>query len=743
MDDTQELLQERLARLENGESLESCLTGLSEGEAELLRTALLLRNVDYPTRPASVVAAQRAKLLQIAKQKKPMPSNKRWMFPLAFSGAAALALIACLGLALAGLFWLRQTPGQVVANPHTALLAEVRGDVRVQQNGAWEKVKAGQAITAGQRLRTGGLSSATLIFYDQSRAHLGPNTELSVDRLDARTTGPRTIQLTQQTGETDHTVAHSGNPTSIYEVRTPSGSGVAKGTAFHVSVAASLLVRFNVDEGAVAVTNLNVTVIVIAGQTTTIPNGGVPGEPAFRISGEGEVLAIGETWNIAGQTFNTDANTLIIGNPQVGDWVAVEGHLLADGTRVADTIILLRRAPENKFVFTGKVDAIGDEVWVIADREVRVDELTTIDEGIEVGDAVEVIGGIAQDGTFWASAISLLDETGSPFEFTGVVEEIADLGWTISGIAIAIDDQTKIGEGIEVGEVVKVEGHIRDDGTWLAEEIKLAEEEDRAFEITGEVESIGPWRVAGTEFETEAATEIDDGLTVGDRVKVEGRILEDGRWVADEIRRLDQEDEHRFEFVGEVSSIDPWVVSGIALTVSEDAAIEEGIAVGDFVRVKGKILPDGTWVAEVITRLDNQAGCVEITTIVTRVGDGQAVLMDGQTITLSGGVQVEGEVKTAAVVRVRICIADDGTIVIVSITVIYQLETLPTATPTPEVTPTPTPAPTVTLAPTTSSEGDKATVCHKPNGKNPHTITISRSALGAHLAHGDTLGPCP
>ena len=33
----------------------------------------------------------------------------------------------------------------------------------------------------------------------------------------------------------------------------------------------------------------------------------------------------------------------------------------------------------------------------------------------------------------------------------------------------------------------------------------------------------------------------------------------------------------------------------------------------------------------------------------------------------------------------------------------------------------------------------KTTICHK--GKN--TITVANAALLAHLAHGDTLGPCP
>lgn len=37
----------------------------------------------------------------------------------------------------------------------------------------------------------------------------------------------------------------------------------------------------------------------------------------------------------------------------------------------------------------------------------------------------------------------------------------------------------------------------------------------------------------------------------------------------------------------------------------------------------------------------------------------------------------------------------------------------------------------------------KVTVCHKPDSKNPVTIEISRSALQAHLNHGDREGACP
>jgi hypothetical protein len=41
--------------------------------------------------------------------------------------------------------------------------------------------------------------------------------------------------------------------------------------------------------------------------------------------------------------------------------------------------------------------------------------------------------------------------------------------------------------------------------------------------------------------------------------------------------------------------------------------------------------------------------------------------------------------------------------------------------------------------------GGKVTICHHTGSKKhpTETITVSENALRAHLAHGDTLGPCP
>ncbi len=45
----------------------------------------------------------------------------------------------------------------------------------------------------------------------------------------------------------------------------------------------------------------------------------------------------------------------------------------------------------------------------------------------------------------------------------------------------------------------------------------------------------------------------------------------------------------------------------------------------------------------------------------------------------------------------------------------------------------------------TAPEGDRVTICHVPpdSADGAHTITIPENAVPSHLAHGDSLGPCP
>ena len=134
-------------------------------------------------------------------------------------------------------------------------------------------------------------------------------------------------------------VATVDDETSRFLVHTPYGDATAHGTAFAVRVS-EVQAALYVTEGIVEMSGKESSVLVDAGQMTSVGPDDDPLPPTTYITGTGEVSYIGDTWIIGGQTFITHEFTLIVGNPQVGDIVFYEAHVLDDGTLVADLIVL-------------------------------------------------------------------------------------------------------------------------------------------------------------------------------------------------------------------------------------------------------------------------------------------------------------------------------------------------------------------------------------------------------------------
>lgn len=110
---------------------------------------------------------------------------------------------------------------------------------------------------------------------------------------------------------------------------------------------------------------------------------------------------------------------------------------------------------------------------------------------------------------------------------------------------------------------------------------------------------------------------------------------------------------------------------------------------------------------------------------------------------------IEGISEDVIAITVDFKASEDGTSVEpTKIDVSSDDEAPASDTPTPQPTPdggdpaaTPTPD-------DSSDDGGKdkfVTICHQPRGEGgkPKTLTVSQSALDSHLAHGDTIGPCP
>lgn len=256
---------------------------------------------------------------------------------------------------------------------------------------------------------------------------------------------------------------------------------------------------------------------------------------------------------------------------------------------------------------------------------------------------------------------------------------------------------------------------------------------DSTFELTGTLESIEPWQVAGRTLQTNDATKISQGLEVGDLVRVQGAVLEDDTWLAYSIEPAQEESDQTITIIARLTSVEPWVVNGITLNVTDDTVITGEFKPGMLVKVEILLLEDGTW--EVIsispvgdlTSVDN---CVKVIATVASITGNQVQFLGWPiTVELDDSSQPENDndqdVDFAALqpgqqVLAVVCLSDDGQLIIVKITVLDVDDG---------------------DEPSTGSE--KVLVCHKPDKKGGHTLSIASPAVPAHLGHGDTLGPCP
>jgi hypothetical protein len=253
---------------------------------------------------------------------------------------------------------------------------------------------------------------------------------------------------------------------------------------------------------------------------------------------------------------------------------------------------------------------------------------------------------------------------------------------------------------------------------------------ETTFEISGVLESTDPWMVTGNTFATRDSTRIDEGLEAGDLIKVKGVILEDGTWLAYSIERVEEPPNPTLILIGKVVSIDPWVVNGITLNVTGDTLISEGIEPDMIVRVEILLLDDGTWeVLSIVSMGDftDVPGCATVMATVVSMNGNEIQLSGWPAITLSDEVKIEDErggevtVSEDQAVLVVVCSSEDGQIRITHIVIL-------------NVEDGETPA---------SGGEEKVLICHKPDKKGGHTLSVAAPAVPAHLGHGDKLGACP
>jgi hypothetical protein len=185
----------------------------------------------------------------------------------------------------------------------------------------------------------------------------------------------------------------------------------------------------------------------------------------------------GEAWVIAGQTVKTDANTKIRMATEeeatLGMWGDVMAKKLSDGTWLALKLTVM---PAELRVI-GPVETIpeGDMgTWTIAGIDFTVDDATKISdrgEPIMVEGWVEVRA--VQDGAgLVAISISSVDERDS-VEIYGAIQAFSEAEWTVSGITVAANADTKVMGKPAIGLLAHVSAKTQEDSTLLARTVKV------------------------------------------------------------------------------------------------------------------------------------------------------------------------------------------------------------------------------------------------------------------------------
>lgn len=189
-------------------------------------------------------------------------------------GWIALILTLALLIPLAGC-----GGGAAIASTPTGTISSPIGEVLVQKQGSdiWMTAVSGMKVNAGDRLKTGGNGTVDIIFFEGSTMEVGVNSEILVSELTiASQTGSTSIRLRQIVGHTVNRVQKLVDTASNYEIETPAGSAVVRGTSFKAYVGDTGYTVIACEQGSVWFTAGGVTVEVGEGKQAWAMPGGVP-----------------------------------------------------------------------------------------------------------------------------------------------------------------------------------------------------------------------------------------------------------------------------------------------------------------------------------------------------------------------------------------------------------------------------------------------------------------------------------
>ena len=143
-------------------------------------------------------------------------------------------------------------PSRAVAGQSTLTILTGTAEVKGPTEGAFSAQQDGAILESGSTIRTGPDGNVVITFFDGSTVTVEPNSELMLEKLEARGNGDTIISLVQTLGYSWHVVAKKLTPGSQYQVRSPSATASVRGTKFEFEVDDQGKTKQTTHEGAVA-----------------------------------------------------------------------------------------------------------------------------------------------------------------------------------------------------------------------------------------------------------------------------------------------------------------------------------------------------------------------------------------------------------------------------------------------------------------------------------------------------------
>jgi hypothetical protein len=138
------------------------------------------------------------------------------------------------------------------------------------------------------------------------------------------------------------------------------------------------------------------------------------------------------------------------------------------------TAVQIDQAPEPPvytFTLTDTLVLADGDTWWIGGVPFTISPDTLLLDEFQPGDTVVVTGRILDDGRWLIDSIQPSDASPKKSMFAGVVQQMGDDTWLVSGISVMVNLATRILDDVQLGNVVKVKYVVLGNGSWQALEI--------------------------------------------------------------------------------------------------------------------------------------------------------------------------------------------------------------------------------------------------------------------------------